>query len=80
MFRFQFQDDMLRIALAILDLSHKHFEDPVADVAARSDVAYVSRVVSAMVRRTTVLLQNCWGVRGNQKTCHKSYFLLTAAN
>lgn len=43
---------MLKIALSILDLSHKHTEDPVADVAARSDVVYVSRIISAMVQLT----------------------------
>lgn len=43
---------MLKICLKILDLNHKHTEDPVADVAARSDAAYISRIISAMVQLT----------------------------
>lgn len=47
--RFQFEDDMVTICMKILDLNHKHAEDPAADVAARSDPIYVGRVISAMV-------------------------------
>lgn len=46
---FQFEDHMLTICMKILDLNHKHTEDPAADVAARADATYVSRVISAMV-------------------------------
>lgn len=48
----QFEDSMVEICMKLLDLSHKHKEDPVADVAARCDPIYVSRVVSAMVGQT----------------------------
>lgn len=41
---------MLTICMKILDLNHKHKEDPDTDVAARSDPIYVSRVISAMVK------------------------------
>lgn len=40
---------MVTICMKILDLNHKHIEDPAADVAARSDPVYVGRVISAMV-------------------------------
>lgn len=49
---FQFEEDMLKIGMKILDLNHKHIEDPDADVAARSDAAYISRIISAMVQLT----------------------------
>lgn len=49
---FQFEDQMLTICMNILNLNHKHEEDPAADVAARSDATYVSRVISAMVKLT----------------------------
>lgn len=48
----QFEDHMLTICMKILNLNPKHAEDPAADVAARSDATYVSRVVSAMVNLT----------------------------
>ncbi len=48
----QFEDSMIEICMKILNLSHKHMEDPAADVAARCDPIYVSRVVSAMVGRS----------------------------
>lgn len=54
----QFEDHMLEICMKILDLNHKHAEDPAADVAARSDATYVSRVISAMVQPTHCLLSN----------------------
>lgn len=40
---------MIDICLKLLDMSHKHKEDPVGDVSSRGDPIYVSRVVSAMV-------------------------------
>lgn len=40
---------MVDICLKLLDMSHKHVEDPAGDVSARCDPAYVGRVVSAMV-------------------------------
>lgn len=54
---FQFEDQMLAICMKILDLNHKHTEDPAADVAARADATYVSRVISAMVKLSHCPLQ-----------------------
>lgn len=55
---------MLKIAMKVLDLSHKHVEDPVADVAARWDVVYISRIISAMVQLThcppAQLVKSAW--------------------
>ncbi|XP_029358611.1 protein-glutamine gamma-glutamyltransferase E isoform X1 [Echeneis naucrates] len=45
----QFEDDMVEICLKILNMSHKHMEDPAEDVSARCDPVYVGRVVSAMI-------------------------------
>uniref|UniRef100_A0A674MLG2 Protein-glutamine gamma-glutamyltransferase 2 n=1 Tax=Takifugu rubripes TaxID=31033 RepID=A0A674MLG2_TAKRU len=45
----QFEDNMVDICLKLLDMSHKHLEDPAEDVSARCDPAYVGRVVSAMI-------------------------------
>ncbi|XP_018533750.1 LOW QUALITY PROTEIN: protein-glutamine gamma-glutamyltransferase 2-like [Lates calcarifer] len=45
----QFEDNMVKICLAILDVNYKHMEDPAEDVSARCDPIYVGRVVSAMV-------------------------------
>lgn len=59
---------MVDICLKLLDMSHKHTEDPAEDVSSRCDPVYVGRVVSAMVghvyadwsRLRTLLL----GIRG----------------
>uniref|UniRef100_A0A3Q3XQ92 Protein-glutamine gamma-glutamyltransferase 2 n=1 Tax=Mola mola TaxID=94237 RepID=A0A3Q3XQ92_MOLML len=45
----QFEDSMVNICMKILDLSHKHVEDPADDVSNRYDPMYVSRIVSAMI-------------------------------
>lgn len=45
----QFEDNMVDICLKLLDMSHRHLEDPAEDVSARRDPSYVGRVVSAMV-------------------------------
>lgn len=47
----QFEDNMVNICMKILDLNHKHTQDPAGDVAARCDPIYISRVLSAMVGR-----------------------------
>ncbi|XP_075880480.1 protein-glutamine gamma-glutamyltransferase E-like [Nelusetta ayraudi] len=59
----QFEDHMLTICMKILDLNHKHNDDPAADVAARSDATYVSRVISAMINSEDDygVLQGRWG-------------------
>lgn len=48
-FHSQFEDAMVDICLKLLDMSHKHTEDPAEDSSARCDPVYVGRVVSAMV-------------------------------
>lgn len=48
---FQFEDSMVNICTKILDLNHKHKDDPADDVSARCNPIYVSRVISAMVGR-----------------------------
>ncbi|KAK5871917.1 hypothetical protein PBY51_012657 [Eleginops maclovinus] len=45
----QFEDNMVKICLRILDLNLKHGKDPADDVSARCNPIYVSRVVSAMI-------------------------------
>lgn len=40
---------MVDICVKLLDMSHKHVENPVEDVSSRCDPVYVGRVVSAMV-------------------------------
>uniref|UniRef100_A0A667WG26 Protein-glutamine gamma-glutamyltransferase 2 n=1 Tax=Myripristis murdjan TaxID=586833 RepID=A0A667WG26_9TELE len=45
----QFEDEVLDICLKILDLNHKHENDPADDVSARCNPIYVSRVISAMI-------------------------------
>lgn len=59
----QFEDDMVRIGMMILDLNHKHQEDPAEDVCGRSDPVYVGRVVSAMINSEDDhgVLEGQWG-------------------
>ncbi|KAM7401597.1 hypothetical protein PAMP_016902 [Pampus punctatissimus] len=45
----QFEENMVKICMKILDKNHKHLSDPVNDVSARCNPVYVSRVVSAMI-------------------------------
>ncbi|XP_041639552.1 protein-glutamine gamma-glutamyltransferase 5-like [Cheilinus undulatus] len=45
----QFEDNMVTIGQQLLDLNHKHKEDPALDVSLRWDPAYVGRVISAMI-------------------------------
>uniref|UniRef100_A0A667Y9L4 Protein-glutamine gamma-glutamyltransferase 2 n=1 Tax=Myripristis murdjan TaxID=586833 RepID=A0A667Y9L4_9TELE len=45
----QFEDKVLDICLKMLDLNSEYKKDPAADVAARCDPIYVSRVISAMI-------------------------------
>ncbi|XP_029990334.1 protein-glutamine gamma-glutamyltransferase E-like [Sphaeramia orbicularis] len=45
----QFEDDMVKICMMILDKSYSHENDPDKDVSSRADPIYVSRVVSAMI-------------------------------
>lgn len=45
----QFEDSMVDICLKLLDMSHKHKQDPAKDASARRDPVYVGRVLSAMV-------------------------------
>ncbi|XP_017284736.1 protein-glutamine gamma-glutamyltransferase E-like [Kryptolebias marmoratus] len=45
----QFEEDMLKMSLKILDLSIKHKRDPADDVSARCNPIYVSRVITNMI-------------------------------
>uniref|UniRef100_A0A4W6ERX5 Protein-glutamine gamma-glutamyltransferase 2 n=1 Tax=Lates calcarifer TaxID=8187 RepID=A0A4W6ERX5_LATCA len=45
----QFEENMVKICLTLLDMNHKHFKEPAKDVSARCDPIYVSRVISAMI-------------------------------
>ncbi|CAF91854.1 unnamed protein product [Tetraodon nigroviridis] len=45
----QFEDSMVDICLKLLDMSHKHKQDPAKDASARRDPVYVGRVLSAMI-------------------------------
>lgn len=45
----QFEDKMVDICLKLLDMNHKHKQDPAKDVSARGNPVYVGRLVSAMV-------------------------------
>ncbi|XP_047396656.1 protein-glutamine gamma-glutamyltransferase E [Sciurus carolinensis] len=45
----QFEEDILRIGLSILDKSLNFRRDPTTDVARRNDPKYVGRVLSAMI-------------------------------
>ncbi|KAL3978523.1 fibroblast growth factor [Sarotherodon galilaeus] len=45
----QFEEDMAKICLKILDVSPNHLENPAKDASARCNPIYVSRVVSAMI-------------------------------
>ncbi|XP_062265214.1 protein-glutamine gamma-glutamyltransferase 2-like [Platichthys flesus] len=45
----QFEDDMAKICIKLLDVNPKHAENPAEDVGGRSYPVYVSRVISAMI-------------------------------
>ncbi|XP_044205878.1 protein-glutamine gamma-glutamyltransferase E [Thunnus albacares] len=45
----QFEEDMVKICVKILDKNRKHLSDPGDDVSARCNPIYVGRVVSAMI-------------------------------
>uniref|UniRef100_A0A3B4FXS4 Protein-glutamine gamma-glutamyltransferase 2 n=1 Tax=Pundamilia nyererei TaxID=303518 RepID=A0A3B4FXS4_9CICH len=45
----QFEEDMVKICLKILDVNPKHLANAANDVSARCNPIYVSRVVSAMI-------------------------------
>ncbi|KAF0035592.1 hypothetical protein F2P81_013350 [Scophthalmus maximus] len=45
----QFEDDMVKICMTILNVSNNHLDNPAEDVSARADPTYVGRVVSAMI-------------------------------
>ncbi|KAM9361402.1 protein-glutamine gamma-glutamyltransferase 2-like [Symphorus nematophorus] len=59
----QFEDSMVQICLKLLDLNHKHNDDPADDVSARCNPIYVGRVVSAMINSEDDhgVLQGQWG-------------------
>ncbi|XP_070815492.1 protein-glutamine gamma-glutamyltransferase 5-like [Chaetodon trifascialis] len=45
----QFEFNMVDICMKMLDLNHKHKDDPADDVSARCNPIYVSRVICAMI-------------------------------
>ncbi|XP_042082967.1 protein-glutamine gamma-glutamyltransferase 2 [Haplochromis burtoni] len=45
----QFEEDMAKICLKILDVNPKHLENPAKDASAHCNPIYLSRVVSAMI-------------------------------
>ncbi|XP_015225095.1 PREDICTED: protein-glutamine gamma-glutamyltransferase 6-like [Cyprinodon variegatus] len=45
----QFEEDMVKICMKILDCSIKYKRDPAADVSARCNPIYVSRIITSMV-------------------------------
>ncbi|KAM7006492.1 protein-glutamine gamma-glutamyltransferase 5 [Tautogolabrus adspersus] len=45
----QFEENMVEICLSLLELNHKHEEDPADDTSARCNPIYVGRVISAMI-------------------------------
>ncbi|XP_061584210.1 protein-glutamine gamma-glutamyltransferase E [Cololabis saira] len=59
----QFEDDMVKICLRMLDVNNKHLRDPAGDVSARCNPIYVSRVVSAMINSVDDhgVVQGNWG-------------------
>lgn len=66
-FVLQFEDAMVDICLKLLDMSHKHTEDPAEDVSSRCDPVYVGRVVTAMVGHVSAAwsrLRTLLGIRG----------------
>uniref|UniRef100_A0A3P9QE38 Protein-glutamine gamma-glutamyltransferase 2 n=1 Tax=Poecilia reticulata TaxID=8081 RepID=A0A3P9QE38_POERE len=58
----QFEEDMVKICLKLLDLSRKHKRDPADDVSARCNPIYVSRVMTNMVNKEQM---NDGVLRGN---------------
>ncbi|XP_071329119.1 protein-glutamine gamma-glutamyltransferase E [Trachinotus anak] len=59
----QFEDNMVKICMKILDVNRKHLIDPADDVSARCNPIYVSRVVSAMINSADDhgILKGHWG-------------------
>uniref|UniRef100_A0A673A9E6 Protein-glutamine gamma-glutamyltransferase 2 n=1 Tax=Sphaeramia orbicularis TaxID=375764 RepID=A0A673A9E6_9TELE len=45
----QFEDDMVKICMKMLNVSHLHKKHPAQDVASRCDPIYISRLISAMI-------------------------------
>uniref|UniRef100_A0A3Q3AVZ2 Protein-glutamine gamma-glutamyltransferase 2 n=1 Tax=Kryptolebias marmoratus TaxID=37003 RepID=A0A3Q3AVZ2_KRYMA len=72
----QFEEDMLKISLKILDLNIKHTRDPADDVSARCNPIYVSRVITSMINSSNFggVLQGNWGgnFRGGDPPSHWS--------
>ncbi|KAK5614749.1 hypothetical protein CRENBAI_018712 [Crenichthys baileyi] len=78
----QFEEDMVKICMKILDLNFKHKRDPADDVSARCNPIYVSRVITSMINNANSggILQGNWGndFRGGLAPTHwsSSYVIL----
>lgn len=78
----QFEEDMVKICLKILDSSIKHKRDPADDVSARCNPIYVSRVITSMINSENQggILKGNWGhdFRGGVPPTHwsSSYVIL----
>uniref|UniRef100_A0A8C6NWD6 Protein-glutamine gamma-glutamyltransferase 2 n=1 Tax=Nothobranchius furzeri TaxID=105023 RepID=A0A8C6NWD6_NOTFU len=72
----QFEEDMVKICVKILDMNLKHKRDPAEDVSARCNPIYVSRVVTSMINNANFggILQGSWGsdFRGGVPPSHWS--------
>ncbi|KAM4741223.1 protein-glutamine gamma-glutamyltransferase E-like [Anableps anableps] len=78
----QFEEDMVKICMKILDCSIKHKRDPADDVSARCNPIYVSRVITSMINSENQggILKGNWGLdfRGGVPPTHwsSSYVIL----
>uniref|UniRef100_A0A3B5MG67 Transglutaminase N-terminal domain-containing protein n=1 Tax=Xiphophorus couchianus TaxID=32473 RepID=A0A3B5MG67_9TELE len=72
----QFEEDMVKICMKILDYNVKHKQDPADDVSARCNPIYVSRVVTCMINSENGggILKGQWGMdfRGGVPPTHWS--------
>uniref|UniRef100_A0A3B3VAF8 Protein-glutamine gamma-glutamyltransferase 2 n=1 Tax=Poecilia latipinna TaxID=48699 RepID=A0A3B3VAF8_9TELE len=72
----QFEEDMVKICMKVLDYNVKHKKDPADDVSARCNPIYVSRVVTSMINSENGggILKGQWGMdfRGGVPPTHWS--------
>ncbi|XP_008406505.1 protein-glutamine gamma-glutamyltransferase E-like [Poecilia reticulata] len=72
----QFEEDMVKICMKVLDYNVKHKKDPADDVSARCNPIYVSRVVTSLINSENGggILKGQWGMdfRGGVPPTHWS--------